>query len=408
MPRTLKDQLEQEYRISTGLSPLPSENPSDQAYLVRILHQNGKLADALSHLLPGDPFQLAKSFIFLGQLEEAKNILFPLMKYNDHDEVLLGEIELELARISLYEGEWSQCVSWVRSSLSRTPSIVSQMTLWQLEAAAVGEAGDAIAALKIIDRIEALGERFPGGNVLFFALNQRAKLKSRMNRMVESRSELTALWQKYLCAIKHEFSPDVLLTLARAELERNTITENDGTPWAFAALKGSQETGNELLGGMILSEWAHNQQQFGKNLPSWAVQKLSESALRFRRVRTFLERNQISITAPKAVDESKSFSMTHFVIKSLGLILSFSKKSYFKIEPESATMKFLELVAKGPQEHSSIFTHVYGGLKYSEPRHLGTLKALYSRVRKQTGLDIISDSGMVQIKCKVVVAEMIP
>lgn len=399
MKSRFQTQLELEQQVSQGKAPrVPENDLAFKSYEARMVHGDGRLSEALCDLDGTDPIQKLKSLIHRGDVEGGRTLAIGLLETLSGEEKqdFHCELYLELARISLYEGDWDQCLAHIQTASALHPPAVTQVTLWQLEAAALGERGDSAKALRMIDKVESISKVFPGGNVLFYAKNQRAKLWIKEGRLNEGRRLLTDLWREYLPMESDKISLDVLETLSRCELALASQTKSDGAGWATLSRRCSREIGDQLFEDIALSEFVLNQKILARPVAKILHRDLMKSS--FRRVRKFVIENALegAETAPNRYCPQEELDFQFCFLASRDSVIDILQRTSYPVQKDSVIARALTFLYHNsfsvPLDH--FFQSLYG-LTYVKERHSGIVRTLLTRLRQQTKIEVMAKDNTV-------------
>ena len=399
MKSDIKLLLELEHKVSAGERPaIPDSNLALKAYEARIFSGNAKMSEALCELNPENAIQKLKTFIHRGNLVEARELALGLLELSGGDTETQIEIFLELARISLYEGDWEQCIQLSRDASRLHPPLMCQMTLWQLEAAALGEHGHIDSALKRIEQVESLRSMFPGGNVLFYARNQKVNLWALQGRQAEAERLLRDLWRELLGSQDGTVSWDKLETLARTELKLSTRFGRAGDAWATLSRKCCRESGDLLFEHVALADLGLHSKVREATLSESLLQVLLNSP--FRRVRKFVQSHGLDSVRTrssdsKGVEETLDFRFV-FLAQQERLI-DLENRASLPLPSHSIIARSLQAIGsvREPLSVESFFQSVYG-FGYHKGRHSGTLRTLMTRIRQNTHMEISVKDNLVR------------
>ncbi|MBX9766930.1 MAG: hypothetical protein K2X47_06635 [Bdellovibrionales bacterium] len=377
---------------------VPENDLALRSYEARIVLGDGRLSEALCDLEGKDAIQKLKSLIRRGDVAEAKNLAVGLLETlanTDAPEVQC-ELHLELARIALYQGEWNQCLGHIQTASSLHPPAVTQVTLWQLEAAALGERGDHAQALRMIEKVESISKVFPGGNVLFYARNQRAKLWIKAERVNEGKRLLSDLWREYVPSESVDLSLDFLETLSRCELALASQTKTDGAAWATLSRRCSREIGDKLFEDIALAEFVLNQKLMGR--PVAVILKKNLLCSPFNRVKTIIAENQLEKveTAPNQYCPHEELDFRFCYLSARECVIDLQERRSTSVQRDSVIARALTALSQNsfsvPLEQ--FFQTLYG-LTYVKERHSGIIRTLMTRIRQQTKIEVLSKDGIV-------------
>lgn len=390
----LKRQLELELQVSSGVQvPLTNVPPDLRAYLARIQLNDGTLAGSICGLTTPHPLQSLKTEIFLGNLRRAQVILELGLESNRKDKEVYLEFLIEKARLCLYNADWANGISTTTALLTEDLPLVSKLTVLQMHAAALGEAGDIDKALYIISTIEPLEKLYPGGNVIFYAKNQRVKLIARKGDLDSAFKGFEELWQSYIVR-NSALSLDFLLTLARTQMELRTLRQQNAQSWGWLAVRLCKMMGDRLFEALTLAELLRNHNASSINGVFESHLSIPSLVREFPRVAWYLGTQDT--TAAVLANEPPALSASICIFRGRGLVADLSCRQRMTVGSDSVLVSAIEFLLRGSCSREDMFMHLYS-IPYRQTKHSNGLRTLLSRLRKAFHVEIITQDERIEL-----------
>jgi len=386
---------------------------STQAYQARV-QGNVRLAEAISFDTQVEPIQKLKSLIARGFLLEAQSLLGNLKAQPHLDDSVLTELLLEEARIAILEGNWAAGFTAASSAFSKKPSAVTRLTLLQVRAAALFELGEFPAALRDLDTAESMITLFKNGSLPIFIKTLKSKLLARVHGEKAAEIYLNEAWKWTL--ENNELSFDNLIVLLRAQAELKLLRGENPLQEILAHQRLAEAQGDRLFSALGVLELYY---LLGKS--EGLKLKLDAFASEFSRVKKLVEEKEKSaelkstsaLTLKKLEELGLEKSAAHQTLVNVKSIVLATRKVIIHVSPFQVVDSILQeklfeaiaILSKGPVAKTDFFKTLWKMPKYIPHLHDSTLRALLSRIRKTTGLEIKTlPSGILEMPGVVVVA----
>ncbi len=401
--------LKDQEKSSKGLPLEPGENLDLACMAARLEKSNYRLAEAILAEQPTkDVLQYVRTHIARGRFEEARALISAVLaEYTDAALApIRADLTLELSRIEYQNGNWALAIeAATHGLLDNDLRPVIRITLLQIRAAAFFEMQNWGSALQDIDSIYSLKLLYPGAQAAFYADVLRIKIIARLHTVARAREELQGLWLRSIRGdINLNF--DAILTLLRLEIDLKRLNHEPYSVLAHACLMIADQMGDALYAALAWVDIAYAEDL---QLRDAAITNLAPLREKFKRIDAII--NEIETRAARS---EYSRNVLKYQIKKMKGSHSYGQfQSLFILNPDikitflpnavaltrlqGQTKNILKQLFQSKQGKEALFKNIWN-LDFKAERHDIILRNALMRARKQTGLEITSKEGSIELK----------
>lgn len=400
----LKKQLLSEL-VQFGVPTVPSSEAKSEMTIAS-LRQIGevKLAQARALTESTTDLETARTLLSAGRIEEAELLLGRLLSITlDGD--ALAEVYLEVARLRSYEGDAMGAVLACEKALSLGVSGVTRLTLLQICAHNHFEIGNFCSFADNMQDLEALYLLYPTHPARRYSETLKIRWIARTRGTSYARKELDAFLEASLQ--RFGFNLDLLHVYLRVRNDLNRLDETLSVGLSTVCVSVAEVIGDPLYATL-------DRVDLGVCLGMSSLEEFQDflglEGSRFRKVANLLQEitaqespvSQTGIAIKKLLGRPRARllpptrrpRLQNLVLLDLGLIFRLDKMELSRISPRSQALAVLGSLRNGPIEKEEFFKQIWGLPHFHPDRHGPLIRNLISRTRKQTGMQILSSSGV--------------
>jgi len=392
------------------LHPSTLQTTSLENFLARVREFDFKKAEALYLSGPLEVSQEIRTLLARGHLEEAEQ---ELAKWAESAPAIVNDPEylLEEARLHAYNNDWVKALNSTTQALARSPTGITRLTVLQVQALAYFELGLLEKSLVDIEKIEALTKLYPKSISAFYSQVLKVRVLAHSRFQAMARTFLDKLWCEQLGG---DFNADKLVVLLRAESELSRCMDLPFDPSVVLAT----EIVAESIGDRLYAALARAELHLSNARSFELEEAVTQDRQKFKRVDQLIhavaETNQPATSTARSlykahlknhhfpfVGVERDFKNILFI--KFKTIVSFEPFAFKSLKTVTQPFKVVCALAEGPLSKPMLFSKVWGHQKYTAHLHDPLIHQLLFKVRKELGLAVRVNDGLVSLNKALVV-----
>jgi hypothetical protein len=405
-------------RASEGVFSSADQSIERQVHESQVVKWDTRRALAVASVHKNEaPLSFIRSLIQRGNFEAAKSSIQELRNQIDKtSSPVLALLAFEEVRIASFESQWEDLVLKTDLALRLALPPVSQLALFQMRANAHFELGNFGKASLDIDEVEQLSKLFPFAVSVLYARTLKVRVLARDRGIPQAQDLLNWILKDKMRVGKVDF--DLLLTYLRVQIDLNRISKRSILKESVACFALADAIGDKLYVALAEFDFISGSSSSLDELLKKSV-ALGKNYQKIEKIRKELEekigQSTSSLTISQTVRKEKnlselsshlsesSFKQMILLFAELGIVADLEKSQITSIPAQGKISKALELLGNGPLSKKAFFAGIWGKQAYSPRLHDPLISNILYRLRKDSGLSVEMNDGVVELPKAIIV-----